>query len=367
MRRWVAKYLKIRAVRCDIFCRVVDNFGDIGVTWRLARQLADEYGWQIRLYVDDLASFQRIAPEIDPTKPQQRRASSDIFAWNAPPIGEFGDVVIEMFGCGLEDESIAAMAAQSRVPIWINLEYLSAEAWVAENHLLPSRHPQHAITSTFFFPGFDEGTGGLIRERSVASPLTPAGATELRVFLFGYDTPAMAALAQALDASADVTSVSVPEGALAARVCPPALAKLVQSSFVPQPLFDALLHQHDVLFVRGEDSFVRAQFAGKPFIWQIYPQSDRAHEAKLEAFLTRYCRGLSKPAEQALRGLWYGVNNVDSPEFPASVPIDSRWEAFQRQLPGLAEHAIGWANSLMARRDLAANLVAWVEKSAKNP
>ena len=40
----------------DIFCSVVDNFGDIGVCWRLARRLSAGLGQQVRLWVDDLAA-----------------------------------------------------------------------------------------------------------------------------------------------------------------------------------------------------------------------------------------------------------------------------------------------------------------------
>ncbi|MBY0444112.1 MAG: elongation factor P maturation arginine rhamnosyltransferase EarP, partial [Burkholderiales bacterium] len=39
-------------VRWDIFCRVIDNYGDIGVCWRLARQLSFEHGFAVRLMVD---------------------------------------------------------------------------------------------------------------------------------------------------------------------------------------------------------------------------------------------------------------------------------------------------------------------------
>ena len=39
----------------DVFCRVVDNYGDAAVCWRLARQLADEHGARVRLWIDLLA------------------------------------------------------------------------------------------------------------------------------------------------------------------------------------------------------------------------------------------------------------------------------------------------------------------------
>lgn len=58
-------------VACDLFCAVIDNFGDIGVCWRLARQLADEHGWQVRLLVDDLHTFVRLVPEVDPDAVRQ--------------------------------------------------------------------------------------------------------------------------------------------------------------------------------------------------------------------------------------------------------------------------------------------------------
>ena len=53
---------------------------------------------------------------------------------------------------------------------------------------------------------------------------------------------------------------------------------------MPQQQFDELLWQADILMIRGEDSFVRAQYAGKPFMWHIYPQQEQAHLEKLAAF-----------------------------------------------------------------------------------
>ena len=41
----------------DIFCTVIDNYGDIGICWRLARQLRVDDGQRVRLWVDDLTSF----------------------------------------------------------------------------------------------------------------------------------------------------------------------------------------------------------------------------------------------------------------------------------------------------------------------
>ena len=45
----------------DIFCNVVDNFGDIGVCWRLACNLASR-GKRVRLWVDDVSPLAWMAP-----------------------------------------------------------------------------------------------------------------------------------------------------------------------------------------------------------------------------------------------------------------------------------------------------------------
>ena len=113
----------------DLFCRVVDNYGDIGVCWRLARQLVAEHGCNVRLIVDDLASFRFIAPEIDPAFAQQNFLGVVVIAWSASDALQPAEIVIEAFACDPPETYILAMAAVAEKPIWINLEYLSAEAW----------------------------------------------------------------------------------------------------------------------------------------------------------------------------------------------------------------------------------------------
>ncbi len=58
--------------------------------------------------------------------------------------------------------------------------------------------------------------------------------------------------------------------------------------WLPHAQFDRLLWSADLNVVRGEDSLVRALWAGAPFIWQLYPQHDGAHRRKLQAFLERW-------------------------------------------------------------------------------
>ncbi|MCK6396780.1 elongation factor P maturation arginine rhamnosyltransferase EarP, partial [Zoogloea sp.] len=166
-------------MRFDLFCRVIDNYGDIGVCWRLARQLAAEHGHPVRLWVDDLRSLQPLLPESDPGATAQTQHGVEIRHWPTATGEEFtenwsadaadavGDVVIEAFACELPPAFVAAMAAiatQARPPAWINLEYLSAESWAEDCHGLASPHPTLPLTKYFFFPGFGERSGGLLRE-----------------------------------------------------------------------------------------------------------------------------------------------------------------------------------------------------------
>jgi hypothetical protein len=170
--------------RWDIFCRVVDNYGDIGTCWRLVQQLADEHQADVRLWVDNLGSFARLCPAISIDAIEQHVGPIEIRLWPADfPIVEVADVVIEAFACEIPSTYVTAMARRTVAPVWINLEYLSAEAWVEDCHLLASPHSTLPLTKYFFFPGFTPRTGGLLRERDLLSrsddDVTPVGRARL--------------------------------------------------------------------------------------------------------------------------------------------------------------------------------------------
>ncbi len=152
--------------RWDIFCTVVDNFGDIGVTWRLARQLVAEHGLAIRLWVDNLATFISLCPEADLIE-RQFCQGVEVCHWSDPWCGaQPAQVVIEAFACELPAAYLEAMQASSERILWLNLEYLSAEAWVRDCHGLPSLHIS-GLQKYFFFPGFQADTGSLLREQDL--------------------------------------------------------------------------------------------------------------------------------------------------------------------------------------------------------
>jgi uncharacterized repeat protein (TIGR03837 family) len=377
----------IKPKTCDIFCAVVDNYGDIGVSWRLARQLANEHGIQVRLWVDDLHSFAKLCAESNAELDEQSCCGVEVRRWYK----EFPEVVpaalvIEAFACKLPESYIEAMAVQEHKPVWINLEYLSAEDWVEGAHKLPSPHPCLPLVKYFFFPGFTEKTGGLLLERdllvrrnafhadaaaqqvfwhNLGIPEKAEG--ELRVSLFSYENDAVTALLQAWSQGETPVVCCVPEG----RVLPQVAGFFGKASFaglgtngvavwqsgnlrvhvlpfVEQGRYDELLWACDVNFVRGEDSCVRAQWAGKPFVWHIYPQHDGVHMKKLRALSGLYGKKLSDQSHRANENLWLAWNGQGD--------IASAWQSYDTQLVELEQQARAWAVKL-AGNNLALNLL----------
>jgi len=327
---------------------VIDNHGDLGVCWRLARRLA-ALGQHVRLWVDDARALQWMAPG--------GAAHVEVTSWREPRADESpGDVVVEAFGCDPPPGFVARMAAQPRPPAWINLEYLSAERYVERSHGLASPQlagPGRGLTKWFFYPGFGPATGGLLhepeleRERAAFLPepwLASIGVPPLagvrRVSLFCYEQPALGAALERW--SADPIQLLVTPGPAAAQVAawlgvagaPHDVARrgALQAHFLPwlsQAGYDRLLWSCDLNHVRGEDSLVRALWARRPFLWQLYPQHDGAQHAKLEAFVDTYLAGVDARTARALRrrfGAWNGHPAEDA-GVASHEPDPSAWAA----------------------------------------
>ncbi len=380
-------------IACDLFCAVIDNFGDVGVCWRLARQLATEHGWKMRLFVDDLHTLARLCPAVDVALVRQRVDSIVIEHWREPAhAGDtltVPDIVIEAFACELPPAYVAAMARRARAPVWLNLEYLSAEDWVADCHLKPSPHARYPLTKTFFFPGLGPGTGGVLKEstldktrlafeaagkardawwqQAIGAAQPEAHATV--VSLFCYENPAVDGLLEQWRDSAEPIVLLAPEGRISGALARffglaafHAGARAERGSlrahslaFRPQPEFDALLWASDVNFVRGEDSFVRAQWAHRPFVWHIYPQSDAAHLPKLDAALAHYACALAPAARAAVSRFWHAWNGSGTPD----------WADFWAHRTALRARADTWADELASIGDLAANLAEFAKIQLK--
>lgn len=384
------------ALSFDIFCRVIDNYGDIGVCWRLARQLTrPPFSYPVRLWVDDLERFRRLESSIDPLLPQQQHSGIDIVHWGSEiPALTPHTVVIEAFACTPPPSFVDAMVTHDS--LWLNLEYLSAEAWVEGFHLQPSIQA-NGLRKYFFFPGFTSQTGGLLREWELIEvrrdwQSTPEARTPLLqycglsdddiedvnagarlILLFCYPEAPVVALIEALAASSQPSVVLVPEGIQlpTASVNPSSTAATINSPndtsdaethvrlrripFVDQDRFDRLLWSSDLNIVRGEDSLVRALWAARPMIWQPYRQDDDLHLTKLDAWLAR------SPLHAEVRSMMHSWSESDALRFnelfsDCQQPANwARWVAQSRQ----------WSDQLAAQPDLASALVQFCTQARR--
>ena len=381
----------------DIFCKVIDNYGDLGVCWRLSADLAAR-GERVRLWVDDASALRWMAP--------QGGEGVEVRAWTEPldlHAVTAGDILVEAFGCEIDPIYIANYSIRTREKglngLWINLEYLSAEDFVMRSHGLPSPvmgGPGKGLTKHFFYPGFTPRTGGLLREPDLLQRragfarepwLKQLGITlntarkERLVSLFCYEPPALGALLRRLASGCVPTRLLVTAGRATQAVLAEISSQnrlfptwnkdsLLSFLYIPplgQRQFDELLWACDLNFVRGEDSLVRAIWAGQPFVWQIYPQGDDAHHAKLQAFLDM----MAAPA--SLRRLTWGWNAVPGAVSPrAPLGALAGLEAFQPSqpmppldLPAWGACATALRTRLLAQPDLTSQLIDFV--NARRP
>ena len=432
------------AMLWDVFCRVIDNHGDLGVCWRLACHLAG-LGHRVRLWVDQPQDLQWMAPQghpgvrVMPWPPDhaphwpglhdpipsdighgphaaQAHSQTALAAAPASPAPVHG--VVEAFGCDLPHVVQAALAAERPAPVWINLEYLSAEAHVERLHGLPSpvmSGPARGLQKWFFYPGFTAQTGGLLHPLppktfaaqqtdpkaldaasasasalALTSTLTStstnakanadgisaschpalegsgydhAARPALRVLLFCYEP---ASLPNWLTAWADGPqpidlSVCAGRASLAVQAWQAqrggkgdGALRITHLPWVSQVEFDALLADHDLNLVRGEDSLVRALWAGQALLWQIYPQDDGVHHTKLAAFLSAL--GAPPTLDQAHRA-W----NADSAQSPPALS--------GADLLSWGQWVRGVRQGLLAQSDLAHQLTAFAaaKRGAPNP
>lgn len=375
--------------RWSIFCRVVDNFGDIGVCWRLARSLATHHQKHVNLWVDDLSVMQRLCPALSMHHDAQQLDGVWVRRW-LPPFEALkdDDFVIEAFACELPDEVLARMAARTSPPIWIDLEYLSAEQWVEACHRLPSPHPRLPLKRHFFFPGFTAATGGLLREPGLltqrdafqASAVSRSSLLSaftgrdlppeaLVVSLFSYEQANLPTLLRCWASAKRPMVLLVPEG----RVVPDVARYFGRTGlqagdalkdgslslhvlpFTDQDAYDRLLWACDLNLVRGEDSFVRAQWAAVPFVWHIYPQQEAAHVVKLDAFLERFLEGAPPTLASAVTAFWHAWNGMGD--------VAGSWPTFADVLPEFAQHCRAWSAGLAEQQDLVTALLEFSETS----
>lgn len=376
--------------RWDIFCRVIDNYGDIGVCWRLARQLVNEHNLQVRLWLDDITPLLQLEPDCNRSK-MQVLSGIEVYLWDENThFNTIGDVVIEAFACDIPPDYLALMKlakADSNPPCWINLEYLSAENWVEDCHKMLSIEPNSGLKKAFFFPGFSPKTGGVLREESLLMDrdvflsdkstinnfFESLGirfedrANKIIISLFGYENAAVNSLLKTWIEGEHPIICLIPEGKILSSVSDSLQKQLSVGArfeegnllvkvipFIPQVDYDKLLWACDLNFIRGEDSFVRAQWAQKPFIWHIYPQDEDVHIEKLEAFLTKLSAFSEKDFFSVTEKLWLKWNK--------ELNIENEWNQYVKFLYSSEESCKNWVEHLNSLGNLTSNMVQFCQK-----
>lgn len=380
-------------MRWTIFCRVIDNLGDAGVCWRLAADLAAR-GERVQLVIDDATPLRHLAPD--------GTAGVEVTVWHdALPFDAATDAVCEAFGCDPPPGYVAQMARAPAPPCWINLEYLSAEPYAERSHALPSPQlagPARGLTKWFFFPGFTPASGGLLREPALLhererfdrnawlrAQAIERAATERVSVLFCYAHPGLDAWLTLL--ATEPTLLLVPQGPAQAAVQQWFGASLrrgaLRAQLLPwlsQRAFDHLLWSADLNVVRGEDSLVRALWAGAPFVWQLYPQHDDAHLGKLDAFVARWAASAG-PLPQGVAELlgWWNRRPAVAPAAPATPSVSAAFaapaapaasEPIAPALPALRDWAAAvrrWRGVLAAQPDLATRLQEFARSRRGSP
>ena len=361
------RYSTAKPFCCWLFCTVIDNFGDIGVSWRLAQELHRRLGWQVHLWLDNIAALQAIAPDA-PSELPCAYQGIQLHAWqeaqhadltNAPA----PDMVIETFACALPANVQTIIQAQR--PVWLNWEYLSAEDWAIRTHTMPSLQANGG-EKYFWQMGFVPASGGLLREADYIAQQSAFRQPEndaLNIFAFGYASAVWQQWAEALAAQEREIVLHCAGKPLqtSLQACPAVSGslKIVPQDFVPQAQFDRILWAADVLMIRGEDSFVRAQLAGKPFFWHIYPQAEAAHLDKLNAFWRIYHQHAApsaavQHAHQALS------NELNGAHALSPAQRQQHWHTLLNNLADWQCGARAWQQYLFAQSDTVSRLQAWL-------
>lgn len=361
---------------CWLFCTVIDNFGDIGVSWRLAQELRQRLGWQVHLWLDNLAALQAIAPDAPAVLPCVHQGIR-LHAWQEAQHADLDnapapDLLIETFACTLPPDVHAVI--QAHRPVWLNWEYLSAEDWAIRTHAMPSLQA-NGCEKYFWQMGFVPESGGLLREADYVAQMaaftqrqpenTPSLKTAaLHIFAFGYAGDVWPKWATALaeqEREIVLHCAGKPlQTSLSAWGNVSGSLKIINQDFVPQAQFDRALWAADVLIVRGEDSFVRAQLAGKPFFWHIYPQAQAAHLDKLAAFWHTHHQHAAptaavQHAHQALSNELNGAADLTHPQ------RRQHWHTLLDHLADWQHSARAWQQYLLSQSDAVSRLHDWLQ------
>ena len=321
------------AADLTILCKVVDNFGDIGFVYRLAKNLVQlNPQREIRIVTNDIKTFKMLAPELG-------KGGANIALFNSNDAAtcraEFCQrpprVILECFQCGRPDWLEEILFDGVTRAFIINIDYWTAEDYAEDFHKLKSGTRSALVKKINFMPGFTAKTGGLILDvPPVTDSKSKSGATGIddktktagpQVLMFSYPkdfAPIIRAISRwNKDAQINLAQGAGKESFLSAKNSGD--LKINQMPFLSQEEWDKNLFAQDLLFVRGEDSLSRACLSGKPFVWQAYLQDDNYQLVKVQALLERMRPHFAADDFCAVENFWHLYNGAPRCQDPSAM------------------------------------------------
>lgn len=320
--------MKVNSI--DIFCEIIDNFGDIGVVYRISKELKKIFqNVRIRIVLNRLEEFKAINKKVKDTDYQEIDGlicvTEKYVKENMESFG-VSDVFIEAFGCNVPEEYVKAAKENSK--LWINLEYLSGEKWIEDFHLCESLIDSKTLKKIFFMPGFSEKSGGVIIDSGFLERMKFGKENRDEVFkkyfkdfdlkdkfigtVFSYEKN-FENLLETLK-NYEKETILLLMGEKTQKSFSEILKKnltedygnivkygkitMIYSDFFSQEEYEEIISASDFNFTRGEDSFVRGIILGKPFMWHIYLQEEKAHMDKIKAFTERFKESVEVSEEE---------------------------------------------------------------------
>ena len=320
--------MKVNSI--DIFCEIIDNFGDIGVVYRISKELKKIFqNVRIRIVLNRLEEFKAINKKVKDVDYQEIDGlicvTEKYVKENMESFG-VSDVFIEAFGCNVPEEYVKAAKENSK--LWINLEYLSGEKWIEDFHLCESLIDSKTLKKIFFMPGFSEKSGGVIIDSGFLERMKYGKENRDEVFkkyfkdfdlkdkfigtIFSYEKN-FENLLETLK-NYEKETVLLLMGEKTQKSFSEILKKnltedygnivkygkitMIYSDFFSQEEYEEIISASDFNFTRGEDSFVRGIILGKPFMWHIYLQEEKAHMDKIKAFTERFKESVEVSEEE---------------------------------------------------------------------
>ena len=323
--------MKVNSI--DIFCEIIDNFGDIGVVYRISKELKKIFqNVRIRIVLNRLDEFKVInkkAKDLDYQEIDGLIYVTEKYLKENIETFETADVFIEAFGCNVYDEYVKKAKENSK--LWINLEYLSGEKWIEDFHLQQSLIDSKVLKKIFYMPGFSEKSGGVIidsgflerknygeknrevvlkkyfseydlknkfvgtifsYEKNFENLLETLKNYDKETFLILMGEKTQKSFLEILQKkSIESFGKTVKYGKIT----------MLYADFLSQEEYEEVISAVDFNFTRGEDSFVRGILLGKPFMWHIYLQEEKAHMDKIRAFIERFKESIEELSEKEER------------------------------------------------------------------